>query len=85
MPNQHKLPSGWENTCCICLQEAVSWNNPDPIRDGNLHSCCTRCNRLVIAARMQLSKMPKENREAYIRLLRGMSHRELVQTLPEDS
>jgi len=45
---------GWTNVCCICGRKILSWNNPEPLMDGDGRNCCEACNRLVIAERRRI-------------------------------
>ena len=71
---------GYSKYCCICGKEKPSYHNPDPLRDG-AQDCCDECNRLVVRARMKGHPMTRDEYEAYILRLRGMTYRELADEL----
>ncbi len=73
----------WSDRCCICGRIKPSYHNPEPLRDG-VQDCCDDCNRLVIRARMKGHPMTKDEYEAYVLRLRGMTYRELTDELGEE-
>lgn len=54
------------NICCICGKEFTGHgNNPWPIVDSLLESCCDECNSdVVIPARLELYKKEEQNNES---------------------
>lgn len=76
MEKEFMMP-GWTHRCCLCERDVVSFDNPDPIRDGH-ENCCSECNHdLVCVARERLFRMAAEQRAAYIARLRAMSYEQL--------
>lgn len=75
---------GWTERCCICGRKAVSYHNPDPVREGEKENCCTDCNRLVVRARMEMSGMQPAERAAHVCMLRGLTHRQLEEKYGRD-
>ena len=68
--------TGLRDRCCICGADAVSCNNPEPVRDGN-ENCCDLCNLLVRGARYQMARLRPEMRVEYQVRLREMSYEAL--------
>lgn len=81
------LPPGWSDRCCLCGRTVLSWNNPDPLREGT-QNCCCDCNRLVQLARLRLFRLPEEERQTCLTHLQTLSAQQLKQELlpfPESS
>jgi hypothetical protein len=47
--------------CCFCKKNTVNYgNNPAPLMDGELYSCCDDCNvKLVIPSRILIFNLRK--------------------------
>lgn len=71
---------GWSEQCCICGADVVSYNNPDPIRDGAC-SCCNDCNQLVREARLRIFRLPDNEKQPYMDDLKKMSYLRLKEEL----
>lgn len=74
------MPHAGSRPCCLCGADQWSYNNPDPLRNGEL-DCCDTCNLLVREARRRACLLPSEEYKAYVLRLQGMSYAELVQEL----
>ena len=64
--------------CCICEDDIFGFgHNPEPMMDraGGDNSCCTKCNDLVVAARLtMLTGIPQDD-EPRLVFSRNMYHR----------
>jgi hypothetical protein len=54
--------------CCFCKKNIMDYgNNPAPLMDGELYSCCDDCNvKLVIPSRILIFNLKKVNLECLL-------------------
>ena len=71
-----KLKMGWSDRCCICGRNVTSYNNPEPLRSGEL-DCCNACNQLVCEARKRAYALEAKERDEYLSYLRELDYEAL--------